>query len=124
MYRVPRTQVLRLMGKMVGSIEYNKTTQTKSFRWREKVSSPMHQVTYDDKQTYRVKYRWALDNGFRGIGFWMVSRCVGLAAAEEADDAMHAQADATDGNQEAIRDMWGAVPAAAAPAAAPAREIK
>jgi GH18 family chitinase len=47
-------------------------------------------VTYDDPETYAVKYRWALDNGFRGVGFWM--------------------ADTTDGNQEAIREMWAAVP--------------
>ena len=60
------------MDKMVGDIEYNKTAQTKSFRWRESPSSPMHQVTYDDKETYTLKYKWALESGFRGIGFWMV----------------------------------------------------
>ena len=67
-----RMQVLRLMDKMVGDIEYNKPAQTKSFRWRETASSPMHQVTYDDKETYSLKYKWALESGFRGVGFWMV----------------------------------------------------
>ena len=61
-----------MMKKMIGSIEYNETTQTKSFRWRETASSPMHQVTFDDKETYSFKYKWALESGFRGVGFWMV----------------------------------------------------
>lgn len=55
----------------------------------------MHQVTYDDPETYKIKYNWALDAGFRGVGFWM--------------------SDATDGNQEAIREMWAAVPPAGQP---------
>ena len=66
------------------------------------LGSPMHQLTYDDPETYSFKYKWALESGFRGVGFWM--------------------ADATDGNQEAIRDMWGAVPPAAAAAAAAAAQ--
>jgi hypothetical protein len=84
-------QVLRMKEKIVGEVVHNVEAQTKSFRWRPgTVGAPMHQVTYDDPETYATKYKWALEKQFRGVGFWM--------------------ADATDGNQEAIRDMWAAVP--------------
>jgi GH18 family chitinase len=30
----------------------------------------MHEVTYDDPETYKVKYNWAKQRGFKGLAFW------------------------------------------------------
>ena len=58
------SSMARLMGKMVGGITYDEVAQTKSFRWRETATSPMHEVCR--------RLSWDV-GAARCCGFWRVS---------------------------------------------------
>ena len=77
------------MQKRVSNITHDTARQTKSFVWKDSHGKP-HEVSFDDPETLKAKYDWAAAHGFRGVGFW--------------------QSDTTGGNEEAIAEMWAAVP--------------
>ena len=82
-------EVLQLMQKRVSNITHDTARQTKSFVWKDSHGKP-HEVSFDDPETLKAKYNWAAAHGFRGVGFW--------------------QSDSTGANEEAIAEMWAAVP--------------
>ncbi len=50
-------------------LKYNKTDESPYFFYTH-MDGSMHQVWFDNLQSLSVKYRFAKDNGLRGIGFW------------------------------------------------------